>query len=307
LNKCKIILAILVAGCFLHLTSFVYAQETKDTANAEVKPETVAPEEEAPKFVFSMAPSLGFTYFNSSKAEQESEHVQWLAKLQARSSYEGSFLQFYASFLAQYGQIHLYKKIPEKFMDDVILTLTPSITIFPSPQIRLFLETSAETDLGDGMIGERKTSFLDPLFLYQTLFVGQKQFIMKTTPTSNFSITYGVGYAFQQTFNKDLKKDTLTGTSSNIFESGYSAVFQIDVAADLAKNLKFKTNFKSMALSKKDFFKDMSSSRGTIMLSSGLFYSVIGVEYSLYVIYDKNISTMRQLEQSLLLTFSFDM
>lgn len=305
----KIVLIFLV---FFNLFLFAFAQENQsteqsslqDTLSAETKTEE-APEEKRTRF--SMTPSLGLTYLNSSSTNEEKENMQWLAKLDSRFSYEGKRLQFNSSLFAQYGQIHSKGVLPQKFQDDFILTLTPSLTIIKKPAIRLFLETTAETDMGKGVIEDRPSSFMDPLFLYQTLFIGQKQFLIQNQSNDMFELTYGLGYAFQQTFTKDFKPDTLAAAGSqSTFESGLSAVFQIDMNVALSQKMKLKFNTKAIAFSKKDFFKDVNSSRGSVLLGAGLFYSLVGIEYNMHMVYDKNYSPRRTLEQSLLFTFALD-
>ena len=287
----------------------VQAQDSTTKAEAEVQ--EAAKQEVIKKpsnWRFYFNPSFGFTYLNSSRQESESENLQWLGKLQSRLSNEGKNYQLNINLFLQYGQIHPKDMIPEKFQDDFIFTFTPSMTLFRKPAVRLFLETTAETDMGKGFIDNRQTSFLDPLFLYQTLFLGQKQFLIETKGNNMFEMTYGVGYAFQQTLTRDFREDTLSGSpSQTTFESGMSAVFQIDMNVDVSKSLKMKLNTKALAFSKKDFFKDINQSRGSVLLGAGIFYSVIGIEYNMHMVYDKNISPMRDLEQSLMLTFSADL
>ncbi len=297
---------------FLLISIFTISTRAQDsTASAEPETKAAPVQEEintASKWRLYFNPSFGFTYFNSSRQESESENLQWLGKLQSRLSHEGKNYQFNANLFLQYGQIHKKDMIPEKVQDDFIFTITPSMTLFRKPAVRLFLETTAESDMGKGFIDNRQTSFLDPLFLYQTLFLGQKQFLIETQGNNMFELTYGVGYAFQQTLTRDFREDTLSSaTNQTNFESGMSAVFQIDMNVDISKSLKMKLNTKALAFSKKDFFKDINQSRGSVLLGAGLFYSVIGIEYNMHLVYDKNISPMRDLEQSLLLTFSADL
>ncbi len=302
-NTLIILFALVLFSC----TAF--SQESKDSTKSASEEKTSAKQDENTSSVsqFSFNPSLGLTYLNSSKAQESNENLQWLAKLQTKYSYEGKSFQLNTSLLSQYGQIHSKHLPAEKFQDDFIFTLTPSMTVINKPAIRLFLETVAETQMGKGKIGERPTSFADPLFLYQTLFVGQKQFLIQSTDKSNFEVTYGIGYAFQQTLTRSFKKDTLSTSAQTNFESGVSAIFQIDMNVELAKNLKYKLSLKSVALSKDDFFKDVKSSRGSVLLGTGIFYSLIGIEYNLHMVYDKNYSPVRQLEQSLLVTFNLDL
>lgn len=257
-------------------------------------------------FRFTLNPSLGVTYFGTSNADEENQNLQWLVKIQSTLNYEGSDYQFASNLFLDYGQIHRQKETPEKCSDNFTLTITPSMTIFRTPSIRLFLETTAQTQIGNGLIDTRKTSFMDPIVLYQTLFVGQKQFLIKNTATNNFEVTYGIGYAFQQTLTNDFNINTIADNSNSSFESGLSAIFQIDINTEFTDDFKFKMYFKAVALPKDNNFNDIKNSRATMFIVTGFYYTFIGIEYNLNMIYDNNISVKRQLEQSLMLSFSVD-
>lgn len=269
---------------------------------------TKEPESNESKFKFHFSPSLGLTFLSNDNSNELKESMQWLSKVDSKLSYDSDFFQFASSLFIQYGQLVQTNKPPQKMQDVFILSLMPSITIIKSPSIRLFLETTAETNLGKGEIDNRPTSFADPMFLYQTLFVGQKQYLIESTEKSNFEITYGLGYAFQQTFTKNFKLDTLkSGNSQTAIESGISAVFQVDLKTQIIDNLIYKLDLKSIALSKDNSFRDLRSSRVSLLLISGISYSFIGIEYNLHLTYDKNISKRRELEQSLMLNFALDL
>jgi hypothetical protein len=270
--------------------------------------EEEAQEDEVREFsYFILNPKLGMTFFNSSRDGEEISNLQWLAGLDIKFTSEGSFFQFSSQLYANYGQLHTLDNPPEKTQDVLILTLMPSITLINHPSIRLFLETTAETDMGEGFIDDRPTSFLDPVFLYQSLFLGQKHFVINADDKSTFELTYGVGYAFQQTLTKDFKLDTLeSGSTPDNFESGFSAIFHIMVDTELFNNVSFKTDFKAVALSKQDFFQNINSSRCTMLGNAGIYYKMIGIEYNINVLYDINYSDRRQLEQSLMLTMNLE-
>ena len=89
-----------------------------------------------------------------------------------------------SSLFAQYGQTKPKDSSPETLMDALILSITPSIPLIRKPAIRLFLETTGETKFSGDDQGDGSTGFIDPIFLYQTLFVGQRHFVV--APRNNF-------------------------------------------------------------------------------------------------------------------------
>jgi hypothetical protein len=292
-----------------------FGQQEEESAQPEVtlndsltSGEEDEQEEEVREFsYFMLNPKLGMTFFNSSRDGEEISNLQWLAGLDMKYTSEGSFFQFTSQLFANYGQLHTFENPPEKTQDVLILTLMPSITLIRKPSIRLFLETTAETDMGEGYIDDRPTSFLDPVFLYQSLFLGQKHFVINADDKSTFELTYGVGYAFQQTLTKNFELDTLeSGSTPDNFESGFSAIFHIMIDTEVFENVSFKTDFKAVALSKQDFFQNINSSRCTMLGNAGIYYKMIGIEYNINVLYDINYSSRRQLEQSLMLTMNIE-
>jgi len=188
--------------------------------------------------------------------------------------------------------------------DAFILSITPSIPLIKVPKIRLFLETTAETNLGKGTIGDSPTSFLDPLFLYQTLFLGQKHYSYQKEDNTTWDLTYGLGYAFQQTLNKKFETVDIAGNNSN-FESGFSGIIEANVNSKISESLSFVLNAKAVALSRENFFQDFDSSRRSILIRSGLFYKKVGVEYNYHQVHDLNLSENDLVDQSIMLTVTF--
>lgn len=253
--------------------------------------------------IVTFHPSLGLT-LNQSKAEGiNTSDIQWLASLNSDFDYLGSKFQLSSNLFIQYGQLHTTGNDPVVNQDAFIWSVTPSIPLFKLPLIRLFLETTAETQLGKGTIDSKETSFLDPLFLYQTLFLGQRHYVIDKGGKTTWEITYGLGYAFQQTVNKNF---AFTNSENNAdFETGFSGIFETSVNSKINDYFDFSLNLKAVALSRQDFFANIESSRNSVLLQSGIYYKKIGIEYVYHLTHDLNISSFNQIDQSLMLTLKF--
>lgn len=254
---------------------------------------------------FHIRPSLGLSLSNSKTEGVKTTNLQWLGTLNSDFDYIGSKMDLRSTLFLQYGQSKTKDQDAEVLQDAFILSITPSIPLIKKPVIRLFLETTAETTLGKGEIDSSPTSFLDPLFLYQTLFIGQKQHSFQKDEKTTWVLTYGLGYAFQQTLNKKFEiQHDLNGNKAD-FESGFSGIFEFNVNSQITESVNFVLNVKAVALSRKNFFRDFDSSRRSILIGSGLTYKKVGVEYNLHQVHDLNLSENSMFDQSLMLTLSF--
>jgi hypothetical protein len=205
----------------------------------------------------------------------------------------------------QYGQSKIKGKLSEKLQDAFILSITPSIPLIKKPAIRLFLETTGETTLGKGMINDQPTGFFDPLFLYQTLFLGQKHYSNQIEDKTTYELTYGLGYAFQQTLNKNFQiQNDITGNNSN-FESGFSGIIEFNLNSQITESISLVINAKAVALSRQDFFNDFNAARRSVLVRSGIFYNKIGMEYNYHLVHDLNLSASDMTDQSIMFTLSF--
>jgi len=205
----------------------------------------------------------------------------------------------------QYGESKIKGQPSKKLQDAFILSITPSIPLIKRPAIRLFLETTAETTLGKGMINDQPTGFFDPLFLYQTLFLGQKHYSYQIENKTTYELTYGLGYAFQQTLNKNFQiQNNLTGNNSN-FESGFSGIIEFNMNSQITESISFVLNAKAVALSRQDLFTDFNASRRSVLVRSGLFYKKVGMEYNYHLVHDLNLSANDMSDQSIMFTLSF--
>ncbi|HET6511702.1 MAG TPA: hypothetical protein VFH43_05890 [Candidatus Kapabacteria bacterium] len=300
---------------FILLATPHRAAAQSDTASTSVTAaEEVAEEipEETSTIDFSLTANGGATFNSIDQSEDEkTENVQWVTGLRSSFNLTAEPFQLYNSVYAQYGQLHEDGALPQKTKDNLIVTVMPSIAIFPGSTLRLFLETTGETTMGDGDIDDIPTKFLDPLFLYQTLFVGQKHHDEAEEGDWSFDLIYGIGYALQQTFAKQFvleeNREFVIGEGNPItsvqdqvsLESGYSAVFQLEYQSNITELFNFNMSLKTVALTKTPSVKTLSDSRVSGLLLGGLSYGIISADYTMKLTYDKNYSTRRMLDQGL--------
>jgi hypothetical protein len=267
--------------------------------------DTIETEKAEKKFHFHLRPSLGLTYGDSNADGTKTSNLQWLGTVNSDLNYIGKKIDFSSTLFLQYGQSKKQGQSAEKLQDAFILSVTPSIPIVKKPAIRLFLESNAETNLGKGILDDKPTNFLDPLFLYQTLFLGQKHYSRQQDENTTWDLTYGLGYAFQQTFNKNFEiQKNISGNKSD-FESGYSGIIEFNINSQITESISFVLNAKAVALSRQNFFSDFEASRRSILVRSGLFYKKIGFEYNFHQVHDLNLSAKDLVDQSIMLTLSF--
>jgi len=272
--------------------------------NEYQKNDSIVPENKEKKVQFHIRPSLGLTFGDSNASGIRITNLQWLGTVNSDFNYIGKKLDLSSTLFMQYGESKVKGQDAQKLQDAFILSITPSIPLINVPKIRLFLETTAETNLGKGTIGDNPTSFLDPLFLYQTLFLGQKHYNYQKEDNTTWDLTYGVGYAFQQTLNNKFETVNIVGNNSN-FESGFSGIIEANVNSKISESLSFVLNAKAVALSRENFFKDFDSSRRSILIRSGLFYKKVGMEYNFHQVHDLNLSANDLVDQSIMLTVTF--
>jgi len=154
----------IVTGISLHSQAnsiFAEGFTSKDSTEAEKSKKIVK---------LHIRPSLGLTFGDSNSEGERISNLQWLATVNSDFTYISKGFDLSSTLFMQYGQSKAEGQDPVKLQDAFVLSVTPSISLIKLPPIRLFLETTAETNLGKGFIDENPTSFLDPLFLYQTRF-----------------------------------------------------------------------------------------------------------------------------------------
>ncbi|MBS1538320.1 MAG: hypothetical protein JST20_11295 [Bacteroidetes bacterium] len=291
----------------IYIVSSLSAQT--DSTQATVVPPS---EENVPsKFTYSIASSFGLTFQNISKSDNETLTAQWLASLDARMNYDDSTFGLSGSLYLQYGQLHRESFFPEKTQDNLIVSITPSLMIFPSWNVRLFFETTGETQMKEGRVDNVESHFLDPLFLYQTAFIGQKFAHTSTDGTSSFNLTYGIGYAIQQTitdkFVLESNRSYVVGPNNPLsdvqsqvtLESGFSGIFDVSVRKQLSEKLSGNASIKTVLLGKEETYKDLTKVRASSLMLAGISFGIFSLDYTMRLLYDSNYSLRRQLEQSL--------
>jgi len=291
--------------CFILLSLSFETMSARSAPKPEgVTGESVQEENSEKKVQFHIRPSLGLTFGDSNASGIRVTNLQWLGTLNSDFDYIGKKFDLSSTLFMQYGESKVKGQDAEKLQDAFILSITPSIPMIKVPKIRLFLETTAETNLGKGTIDGKPTGFLDPLFLYQTLFLGQKHYSYQKEDHTTWELTYGLGYAFQQTLNKKFETVDITGNNSS-FESGFSGIIEMNVNSKISESLSFVLNAKAVALSRENFFKDFDSSRRSFLVRSGLFYKKVGMEYNFHQVHDLNLSENDLVDQSIMLTVTF--
>lgn len=291
--------------CFIILSVSFATMSARSAPKPEgATGESVQEENSEKKVQFHIRPSLGLTFGDSNSSGIRVTNLQWLGTLNSDFDYIGKKFDLSSTLFMQYGESKVKGQDAEKLQDAFILSITPSIPLIKVPKIRLFLETTAETNLGKGTIDDQPTGFLDPLFLYQTLFLGQKHYSYQKEDHTTWELTYGLGYAFQQTLNKEFETVDIAGNNSS-FESGFSGIVEVSINSKISESLSFVLNAKAVALSRENFFEDFDSSRRSVLVRSGLFYKKVGMEYNYHQVHDLNLSENDLVDQSIMLTITF--
>ncbi|MCX6146550.1 MAG: hypothetical protein NTW25_04775 [Candidatus Kapabacteria bacterium] len=252
--------------------------------------------------------NLGLNFNSLSNNDGDNLNAQWQLNSSGKLTYEGEYIQLNSSAMLIYGQLHNNNSLPIKTQDNLLVTVTPSISILSNSSLRLFLETTGETQIAEGVLNDQKSNFMDPLFLYQTLFIGTKKTFRNDSGTFQLDFTLGAGYAIQQTItnkfvlqnNVELIKVNPDNPLSKFeIENGYSIVFDSNIQAQLVNDLNLTIGLKAIALSKTDFFNNYEHARASTLGTFGLHYGIIGIDYVSRMVYDYNYSKRRQLNQSL--------
>lgn len=274
------------------------------------------------KIQHSIQPSLGVTIESISEADQETFSAIWIAGMDANLFIDGEPWQFGAKLYARYGQQHTQNAFPVKTQDDLILSITPSRTIFPGPKIRLFLEITGQTQMAKGFAADSApTKFLDPLFVYQSLFLGRRFSNAAEDGSWQYDLTAGVGYALQETLAQNfilsgnrqfvvIDHNPLSNVQGEItLESGYSAIVDFNLQENIGENLQMTTGWKTVAINRvqtptlPEATTFLENARVTSLLEFGLQYKFLSIDYSGNLTYDRNVSLRRSLDQSLVFGF----
>jgi len=322
---CIVALLLLCAGsAFAQLDSTITQpgdttiRTAVDSIISETPIEEPVPESENTTH-FSLSPNVGFTYGKISNDGEESENLQWQGQLQSRFSYEGEPQQFNASLFAQYGAQVSADAAPIKTMDNLTLTVVPSMTLVKDLGIRIFFEVTGETEMGKGMVDTVETTFLDPLFLYETLFLGHKTHSYSDDGSEETEFVIGIGYAYQQTITNKfvlaqnrqfvIDQDNPLSAVQEQFtvEKGYSGIIELNRIQKFSGDFSSRLGIKTVILTKDGFTDDIENSRVGTLLVAGLQYSIFSIDYTMHLLYDRNISPRRSLDQSMVFGLRFDL
>jgi hypothetical protein len=260
------------------------------------------------KFDFGAKTNFGATFTSFNTSEGDDFHLELLLSFLANANYEGSNFNFDSELYIQYGQIVRRSLHPKKSQDNFILTLMPSFRIIKNPSMRLFWQAKAETQLRKGYLNDQETNFADPMFITNTLFLGEKSKLIKQTETQQFNITYGIGYSFQAIIKKHFQLTSETTPSMNAeFADGPTAILNFNFSKSFTDNINFNSSFNSLLLAKKNFVKSVKNSRFSSLFLASLEIYFISIEYSNRIVYDKELGDKRQLQQSLVVGFKLNL
>ncbi len=318
----------LLSLIFFFLCSFAYSQvdstavviedEIIDSLdNSEDYEEEEIIEESESVIDFMLSPTLGFNLQSSSyERGEETISAQWLGSLRSKLDIYGSTFNFNSSVTAQYGQIISKEDVPQTTQDNLMVSIMPSMSLFEKLQLRLFFDNVLQTSMDNNDNYGNPISFLDPAYLYHTLFLGQDYKWENDEYTSSFNIIYGVGYAVQQTYtdkyileeNKDFIIDDdnpLSDVQSHFtLETGYSGILKFTYDTMISEDFSFYTDFSIAAITKDSFFEDVSKVSVNGIFYSTLKYKYFSLQYSANLTYDEQIYSHRQLEQTLVFGFT---
>lgn len=256
-------------------------------------------------YEFELRGNFGATFTSRSDYEG-TQNLEWLADLQFLFNYRTNNFHFDSDVLVNYGQIVRTDEIPEKTQDLLIFTLMPSIRLIDTPSVRLFLQTKGETQLRKRYMGEKETNFFDPLFLTNTIFIGEKNNLITSTENQKFEITYGIGYSFQQVFKKNFILESEDLPNSDVeFINNPSAIFRCDFYKSFLDDISFSLRINSGLDFRSGFLKSIENSRFSAIIISSLDVYFISLQYIGNIVYDKEISKKRVLGQSLTIGFTF--
>lgn len=256
---------------------------------------------------FGFQTSIGLTYNNTSQHENDFENMEWLLMLQGFYNYAGEKFDFDSDFFVQYGQLVQANSSPQKTQDNLTVNLMPSFEIIESPSTRLFWQTKIETQLKEGNIDQQKTEFFDPGFLTHTLFIGNKNYLLSQADEHNLTIVYGIGYSFQQIIKNEfqLRSESVPSSSAE-YSDGPTAVLNFTFFQKFTELTSINISFSSLLLAKKDFFKSTTNSRFSSLMLTSLEIGIVSLQYTNRIIYDKELSVKRQLDQSLVFGLKFE-
>jgi hypothetical protein len=273
---------------------------------------TYAQDTKKGKFTTFLNPKIGFTYQNTSKSGFEDRSLQWLANVNGKLTYDYNLFSLSGLLFVNYGQLHRQDKLPEKTQDNIIMSVTPTYQLDTASKIRLFLESTFETTLREGRLGQQTTRFMDPGFFYQSLYLGQKKLIKNPETKMMFEANYGIGYAYQLVIkdqfllNFNPQKPDASDLSKKVsFESGASAFIEYNYTRELIQDVTFNFGFKTTFFARDGSYTDVAKIRVSSLAAASLKYKFISLDYQNRLLYDANLSLTRDMTEALVLSFSW--
>ena len=263
---------------------------------------------------FSYIVEPSFTFLMSTEQGKDSEALVLTlhGKLRSQLSFDFGKMHMKSYLKADFKREAYSDAVPRNLRDDLIVSVIPSMLLSDTYDISLFLELTMETDMANGSKDAQPTSFMDPAFFYETLYIGQWVDWKSDDKSQRLSLRYGIGYAFQQTVSNnfllsgerrlsldpDNPLSAIRKARSVKLESGYSGLLSFEYLNDITEDLKFTFRTFGVALSKGSvgsFFQDPHLIGEA---ETKLQYKVFAFRYDIRAIYDPNFSKRRQLDQS---------
>lgn len=263
-------------------------------------------------FSYIVRPSFGFLLTTTQQKDREAHSVSMTGQLRSQMSFDVGAFHFKSYLNANLAREAYSDASPRTMRDDLVFTAIPSVHVSEDYRISLFLELTMETRMTNGVKDGQPTSFMDPAFFYQTLYLGQWLDWKSDDKSQRLSARYGVGYAFQQTMssgfllvgNRAFRIDpenplTAVRQARSIkLESGYSAVAALEYSNDITDNLSAFLQTLGVALSKGDLGSLYERAHAVWDVGAGITYKTFSFRYDLRLSYDPNYSLRRQLDQS---------
>ncbi|MFA6232859.1 MAG: hypothetical protein WC824_01555 [Bacteroidota bacterium] len=264
------------------------------------------------EFSYLIRPSFTFLMSTQQKKDAEALLLSMYGQLRSQMSFDVDVVHVKSYLNADFKREAYSDAPPRNLRDDLIVSVIPSILVSEAYKVSLFLELTMETDMANGEKDGIRTSFMDPAFFYETLYLGQWMDWKSDDKSQRLSLRYGIGYAFQQTMTSNF---LLTGerklnldpdnplsavrqARSVKLESGYSALASFEYLNDFTDNLSFFFKTFGIALSKGNLGSFFENPHAVAELESGLTYKVFSFRYNFRLVYDPNYSRRRQLDQS---------
>ena len=268
---------------------------------------------------YFVEPSFSFSMSTEQSKDDEELLLTLYGRLRSQVSFDLWDVHVKSFLNADFKRLASSDAPPRNLKDDLIFSVIPSVHISETYDVSLFLELTMETDIANGTRDGQPTSFMDPAFFYETIYVGQWVDWKSDDKAQRISMRYGIGYAFQQTvtsnfllaserrltLDPDNPLSAIRQARSVKLESGYSALFSFEYLNDFTDDLNLTARTFGVALSKGDLGSFFNRSH---LIGEGelkLQYKMFLLRYDVRVVFDPNYSQRRLLDQSASFGISF--